>query len=67
MRGRGRERWQWTAKIDAKTVNRRLTEREAELCKEWIANDRQLRAVIGQMRQVAAKATELLMKDAANT
>lgn len=57
--------WQWTAKVNGKTVNRRLTAREAELYKEWIANDRRLRALIGQMRQVAAKATELLMKEAA--
>ena len=35
--------WQWTAKIDGKTVNRRLTEREARLYQEWIDNDRQAR------------------------
>jgi hypothetical protein len=32
----------------------------------WIANDRQLRAIITQMRQVAAKATELTMNEAKN-
>ena len=41
---------------------RRLTEREANLYTEWIANDRQLRRLIGQMRQTAAQATELLLK-----
>jgi hypothetical protein len=35
----------------------------AELYQEWIANDRQLRAIITQMRQVAAKATDLTMKE----
>ncbi len=59
--------WQWTAKVDGKTVNRRLSEREAELYSEWIANDRRLRAVIDQMRKVAAAATELIMKEAAKT
>lgn len=54
--------YQWTAKIDGKTVTRRLTEREANLYTEWIANDRQLRRLIGQMRQTAAQATELLLK-----
>ena len=55
--------WQWTAKVNAKTVNRRLTPTEAELYQEWIANDRQLRAIIAQMREVATAATELLLKE----
>jgi len=54
--------WQWTAKVDGKTVNRRLTNREAELYQEWIANDRQLRDVIAKMREIAAKATDLLLE-----
>jgi len=58
--------WQWTAKIDGKTVTRRLSQSEAELYQEWIANDRQLRAIITSMRQVAAKATELTMKEVKN-
>lgn len=58
--------YQWTAKVDGKTVTRRLTERQAGLYKEWIGNDRQLRALIGQMRQVAAKVTELLLNEATN-
>lgn len=55
--------WQWTTKIDGKTVTRRLTETEARLHQQWIDNDRQLRALISQMRQVATKATELIMKE----
>ena len=58
--------WQWTAKVNGKTVTRRLSQSEAELYQEWIANDRQLRAIITQMRQVAAKATELTLKEAKN-
>lgn len=56
--------WQWTAKVDGKTVTRRLTEAEARLYEEWIANDRHLRALIGEMRQVAAKAVELIVEEA---
>jgi hypothetical protein len=56
--------FQWTAKVDGKTVNRRLTAREAELYQEWIANDRQLRAIVDQMREVAAQATDLILEDA---
>jgi len=58
--------YQWTAKINGKTVTRRLTETEAELYGEWIANDRRLRHLIAQMRQVAAKAAELKLKQAAS-
>lgn len=55
--------WQWTAKVNGKTVNRRLTSTEAELYQEWIDNDRQLRDIITKMREVATAATELLLKE----
>ena len=55
--------WQWTAKIDGKTVTRRLNQTEARLYQQWIDNDRQLRALIDRMRNIAAKATELIMKE----
>ena len=55
--------WQWTAKVDGKTVNRRLTEQQAALYNEWIANDRHVRALLAQMRAVAAKATELILTE----
>jgi len=57
--------YQWTAKVNGKTVTRRLNQTEAELYEEWIANDRHLRRLIQQMRQIAAKATELKLKQAA--
>jgi hypothetical protein len=57
--------YQWTTKVNGKTVTRRLNETEAELYQEWIANDRHLRHLIQQMRQVAAKATELKLNQAA--
>jgi alkanesulfonate monooxygenase SsuD/methylene tetrahydromethanopterin reductase-like flavin-dependent oxidoreductase (luciferase family) len=58
--------YQWTTKNNGKTVTRRLNETEAKLYQEWIANDRQLRQLIQQMRQIAAKAAELKLKQAAN-
>jgi hypothetical protein len=58
--------YQWTAKMNGKTVTRRLSEDEAELYQEWIANDRRLRRLIQQMRQVAAKAAELRLTQAAS-
>jgi len=56
--------WQWTAKANGKTVNRRLTEHEALLYQEWIANDRRLQAIIDDMRKTAAKATGLILEGA---
>jgi hypothetical protein len=56
--------FQWTAKIGGKTVNRRLSAREAELYKEWIGNDRRLRALIDELRVVAEKATNIILEQA---
>ena len=56
--------YQWTAKVGGKTVTRRLNATEAKLYQEWIANDRRMRRLIAQMRQVAAKAGELKIKQA---
>lgn len=55
--------WRWTAKVDGKTVNRRLSEREAHFYNEWIANDRHVRALLVQMREIAAKAAELMFSE----
>ncbi len=54
--------WQWSTKIDGKTVSRRLSEREAALYAEWITNDRRLRQLISQMRQVAGEVTQLILQ-----
>lgn len=58
---------QWTAKVDGKTVTRRLTDQEAKLYNEWVTNDRRLRRIIQQMREVAAKARALKLKEIART
>lgn len=56
--------WQWSTKVAGKTVSRRLSDAEAELYREWIGNDRRLRALIAEMRTVSGKATALLIKQA---
>ncbi|MDR3662969.1 MAG: hypothetical protein P4L86_21715 [Mycobacterium sp.] len=55
--------WQWTAKVNGKTVTKRLTDREAQLYQEWIGNDRRIKTLLNQIRKVDAKATELLLKE----
>jgi alkanesulfonate monooxygenase SsuD/methylene tetrahydromethanopterin reductase-like flavin-dependent oxidoreductase (luciferase family) len=57
--------YQWTAKVNGKTVTRRLSAEEAKLYKEWINNDRKMRRLIAQMRQLAAKASEIQLAKAA--
>lgn len=54
--------WQWTAKVAGKTVTRSLAPAEAARYQEWIANDRQLRALIDEMRTIANRATELTLQ-----
>jgi alkanesulfonate monooxygenase SsuD/methylene tetrahydromethanopterin reductase-like flavin-dependent oxidoreductase (luciferase family) len=54
--------WQWTAKVDGKTVNRRLTSQQAERYQEWIGNGRKLRALIDDLRTVAEAATNLILE-----
>jgi len=58
--------WHWTAKVDGKTVNRRLSDHEAELYTEWITNDRRTRALLTEMRALAAKATALILQQDPN-
>lgn len=58
--------WHFTAKVDGKTVNKRLSEREAHLYEQWIANDRMARALLGEMREVAAKAQALILAEEAS-
>jgi len=55
--------WQWTAKVNGKTVTRRLSAREAELYQEWIGNDRRVRSLLAQIRTIDTKAAELILKE----
>ncbi len=55
--------WHWSTKVDGKTVNRRLNDREAALYSEWIDNDRKVRELLAKMREVAAKAAQLLIDE----
>jgi hypothetical protein len=53
---------QWTAKVNGKTVTRRLSEQEAQIYEEWIGNDRRMRALVAEMREVAAKAGAIILE-----
>ena len=58
--------WHFTAKVDGKTVNKLLSEHEARLYEEWIANDRKVRSLLTEMRSVAAKAQALMLTEQAS-
>jgi hypothetical protein len=53
--------YQWSSKVNGKTVTRNLTDKEAKLYKEWIDNDRELRTIIKAMRQASEQATQLIL------
>lgn len=54
--------YQWTRKVRGKTLTVRLTREEAQLVEEWIANGRQLDAIIAQMEAVSLRLTERLLR-----
>ena len=53
--------WQYTRKINGKTVTRRLTDAQAALYTEWISNGRALRDLLAQMQQVSDQARDLIL------
>ena len=52
---------QWSRAVAGKTQSRRLTEPEARLYREWIANRRHLEQIITEMEKISAAAGEILL------
>ena len=50
--------YQWSRAVAGKTVNRRLSERETELYRGWIANRRRLEEVVARIGMVTAEIIE---------
>lgn len=57
--------FQWSRAVAGKTVSRRLSEPEAELYRDWIANRRRLERIVARMEEVSASAAEILLRQAA--
>lgn len=55
--------YQWTRKIQRKTVTVRLTEEEAGLVAEWIANARRMDLIVAQMEDLSLRATTRILKN----
>lgn len=56
--------YQWSRTVAGKTVSRRLSQREADLYREWIANRRQLERITAEMEKLSAAAGEILLRRA---
>ena len=54
--------WQWTKKVNGKTVTRRLTDEQARLFGEWIGNRQRLQRTLTAMEAISDKATAILLK-----
>lgn len=55
--------YQWSSKVNGKTVTRILSGDEAKLYREWIENDRELRQIIKDMRKASEHATKLILSE----
>ncbi len=53
--------WQYSRKIDGKTLTARLTADQAERYREWIENRRQLDQIIAEMDQLSQQVRDLLL------
>ena len=56
--------YQWTARIRGKTKTIRLSERQAQLCGEWIANHTKLKDIVRRMEAISLKETDCLLRKA---
>lgn len=56
--------WRWTTKVKAKTVTLALSEEQADLFREAIANHRKLESILHEMRAISQ---EVLLKSAPGT
>jgi hypothetical protein len=54
--------YQWTHKVEGKTVTVRLTAEQAELLAGWIATGRELDRIITEMQRLSLRATDRILK-----
>jgi len=55
--------WQWSAAVGGKTVSRRITDEQAALYQEWIANRRRALQIIAEMERISAEAGEVILEE----
>jgi hypothetical protein len=52
--------WQWTNKVDGKTVTRALTEDQAKRYREWMENAGRLEEIVRDLYQISDQADAIL-------
>ena len=50
--------YQWSHKVAGKTRTLRLSEQQAELCRQWVQNQRRLRRLVRQMERLSLRETD---------
>jgi hypothetical protein len=58
-----RPSYQWTRKVDGKTVTVRLTPEQADLLAGWIAAGREMERIVAEMERLSLLATYRLLKE----
>jgi len=53
--------WDWSRSVGGRTVSRRLSEPQARLYQEWIANRHAALEILAQMEEVSARAAAVLL------
>jgi hypothetical protein len=56
--------WKWTTKVKAKTVTRSLSQEQADLFKQAIAENKRAQSILSEMRSISH---EVLLKSAPGT
>ena len=56
--------WQWSRAVGGKTLTRRITEEQAALYQEWIANRRRALRIIAEIEEISQQAGEILLEQA---
>lgn len=56
--------YQWTLRMGGKTKTVRLSEHQARLCEEWIANHRKLKDIVRRMEAISLKETDRVLRKA---
>jgi len=56
--------YNWTRKVKGKTVTVRVTEEQARLLNQWIANARRMDKILAEMKSVSDRMTEPLFQAA---
>lgn len=52
---------QWTYKVAGRTKTMRLSEEQAQLCRAWLRNHKQLKRLVRQMEQLSLRETDRIL------